>query len=89
MSLFPNAQNYSYADLTLGAANARRTARTTKGPMVRIQARLDARAYQHAVDARQDDETNEATRIRTYYGSRGAARIAAQILASQPSPTTR
>lgn len=83
MNFFPNAQNHSHADLTLGAANARRKARTTKGPMTRTQARLDARAYEHAIDARRTDETNEATRIRSYYGPAGAKRIAQQILEAQ------
>jgi hypothetical protein len=85
MNFFPNAQNHSHADLTISAANARRKARTTKGPMTRQQARQDARAYEQSLEARRTDETNEATRIRSYYGSAGAARIAAQILATQPS----
>jgi hypothetical protein len=89
MNFFPNAQNHSHADLTISAANARRKARTTKGPMTRQQARQDARAYEQSLEARRTDETNEATRIRNYYGPRGAQRIAEAIFASTTNQNAR
>jgi hypothetical protein len=88
-----NADRWTHKQLKAAAAGARRLARTTKGPLVRTQARADARSYQAEIDRRANETASTAEETITRYGHDHAGRIAHaifnQLRAPNPQPTTR
>lgn len=75
------ATYWTHKQLTDLAKANRKTARNARGPMVRQQARVEARWAHHELDARAREAAHEAERIWNRHGGAKAITIATEILA--------